>query len=83
MNDDDQQNSRGQPTKPEKINSKLDEVASKASGPDVSYGSTPGYVEHNVEASAQAAADGEGVTLYRNPDGSHEAIDESKSATDS
>ena len=62
----------------EKINDKLDEVASKASGPDVSYGSTPGYVQEHVEEEAQTAADGEGVKLYRNPDGSHEAIDESK-----
>ncbi|GAA1873509.1 hypothetical protein [Brevibacterium marinum] len=64
----------------EKINDKLDEVASKASGPDVSYGSTPGYVEADVEEDAQEAADHEGVKLYRNPDGSHEAVDESKMA---
>lgn len=63
-----------------KINSKLDEVASKASGPDVAYGSTPGYVQEHVEDDAQAAADDEGVKLYRNADGSHEAVDESKMA---
>ena len=69
-----------QQKKSEQINSKLDEVAAKASGPDVSYGSTPGYVQVNVESDAQAAADHEGVTLYRNADGSHEAVDESKMA---
>lgn len=69
-----------QQKKSEKINSKLDEVASKASGPDVSYGSTPGYVQEHVEEDAQAAADHEGVKLYRNPDGTHEAVDESKMA---
>ncbi|TSI18561.1 hypothetical protein [Brevibacterium aurantiacum] len=71
-NDQDQQN------KIEKINEKLEEVASKAVGPNVSYGSTPGYVEENREDEAQAAAEQEGVKLYRNPDGSHEAVDESK-----
>ena len=78
MNDD--QNLQN---KAEEINSKLDEAASRASGPDVSYGSTPGYVQDNVEEDAQAAAEDEGVTLYRHPDGSHEAIDESKMAPDS
>lgn len=75
-------NDQDQPNKAEKINEKLDEVASKASGPDVSYGSTPGYAQENVEDDAQAAAEGEGVKLYRNPDGSHEAVDESKTAAD-
>lgn len=81
MTDDhDRQNEQDQRKAFEKINDKLDEVASKASGPDVSYGSTPGYVEGDVEEDAQAAADHEGVKLYRNPDGSHEAVDESKMA---
>lgn len=39
-----------------------------------------GYTEQNVEERAQKAADEEGVTLHRNPDGSHTAIDESKAA---
>lgn len=71
-NDHDEQN------KTEKINEKLEEVGSKAVGPNVSYGATPGYVEEHGEEDAQAAAEGEGVKLYRNPDGSHEAVDESK-----
>lgn len=81
---DDQNQGQGQyqdqdqQTKADEINSRLDEAASRASGPDVSYGSTPGYVQDNVEEDAQAAAEGEGVKLYRNPDGSHEAVDESK-----
>lgn len=66
-----------------KINSKLDEVASKASGPDAAYGSTPGYVQENTEDDAQVVADKEGVELYRNPDGSHEAVDESKMSPES
>ncbi|MGC2940246.1 MULTISPECIES: hypothetical protein [unclassified Brevibacterium] len=61
----------------DKINDKLDEFASKASGPDVSYGSTPGYAEDPSEDELKNAAEAEGVTLHRRPDGSHEAIDES------
>lgn len=73
MNDD--QNLQN---KADEINRKLDEMAAKASGPDASYGSTPGYVEGEAEEDAQAAAEHEGVKLYRNPDGTHEAVDESK-----
>ncbi|MFP3396142.1 pyridoxamine 5'-phosphate oxidase family protein [Brevibacterium sp. SIMBA_078] len=39
-----------------------------------------GYTENNVEERAQNTAVEEGVTLHRNPDGSHTAIDESKAA---
>ena len=39
-----------------------------------------GYTENNVEERAQNTAAEEGVTLHRNPDGSHTAIDESKAA---
>lgn len=74
-------NSRSE-KKSETLNDKLDEFASKASGPNVSYGSTPGYVEDISEEDAQKAAAEEGATLYRNPDGSHEAIDESKVPSD-
>lgn len=63
--------------KAQQVNERLDEFASKASGPDVAYGATPGYVLDDPEGKAQAAADGEGVTLYRNADGSHTAVDES------
>lgn len=63
--------------KAQKVNERLDEVASKASGPDVAYGAIPGYVLEHPEQEAQAAAENERVTLYRNPDGSHEAVDES------
>lgn len=36
-----------------------------------------GYTEEDVERRAGDAAAQEGVSLYRNPDGSHTAIDES------
>ncbi|WP_166825965.1 hypothetical protein [Brevibacterium limosum] len=61
----------------DRINDKLDEFAAKASGPDVAYGSTPGYAEDPSEEELKKAAEAEGVTLHRRPDGSHEAIDES------
>jgi hypothetical protein len=64
--------------KAQEVNERLDEFASRASGPDVSYGSTPGYSDVDPEQDAQEAAEAEGVTLYRNTDGSHEAVDESK-----
>lgn len=68
--------------KSEQLNDKLDEFASKASGPDVSYGSTPGYVEEISDDDVQEAAAALGATLYRNPDGSHEAVDESKAPSE-
>lgn len=61
----------------DRINDKLDEVASKASGPDVAYGATPGYADDVSDEELKKAAEAEGVTLRRRPDGSHEAIDES------
>lgn len=64
--------------KAQEVNERLDEFASRASGPDFSYGSTPGYSDADPEQEAQEAAEAEGVTLYRNTDGSHEAVDESK-----
>ncbi len=63
--------------KAQKVNERLDEFAAKASGPDVAYGATPGYTAEDTEADAREAADSEGVTLYRNADGTHEAVDES------
>ncbi|HJF77675.1 MAG TPA: hypothetical protein K8V63_13030 [Brevibacterium linens] len=72
-----QDNQTDPQTKIDKINDKLDEFASKASGPDVAYGATPGFVEEISEEELQQAAHEDGVTLYRNADGSHEAIDES------
>ena len=60
----------------DRINDKLDEVASKASGPDVAYGATPGYADDVSEEELKKAAEAEGV-LSDAADGSHEAIDES------
>lgn len=62
----------------EKINDKLDEFASKASGPDVAYGSSPRTAGESSDDELEKIAEQEGVTLYRHTDGSHEAIDESE-----
>ncbi|UVI37351.1 hypothetical protein [Brevibacterium spongiae] len=73
----DPQNKKDPQNKIDRVHEKLDEFASKASGPDVAYGSTPGYDEKPTEDELKKAAEAEGVTLHRRPDGSHEAIDES------
>lgn len=50
---------------------KLRDIAAK-----LDDGAQVGYTEDDVENRAQKAADGEGVTLHRSPDGSHTAIDQ-------
>ncbi|WP_313451473.1 pyridoxamine 5'-phosphate oxidase family protein [Brevibacterium casei] len=56
----------------------LDHATEKIGGTsDIEEGAKVGYTEENVEARAQETATAEGFTLYRNPDGSHTAIDES------
>lgn len=63
------------------VAAKLDEAAEPLAGTsDMKPQAEVGYTERNVEARAQNAADAEGVTLHRNPDGSHTAVDESKIA---
>jgi hypothetical protein len=71
-----------QRSKAEKINDKLDEFASKASGPDVAYGSSPRSDRASSDDELKRTADQEGVSLYRHADGSHEAIDESEAAAE-
>jgi general stress protein 26 len=63
------------------VAAKLDETAEPLAGTsDMDPHAEVGYTERNVEARAQNAAEQEGVTLRRNPDGSHTATDESKAA---
>lgn len=63
------------------IAAKLDKSTEPLGGTsNVDQGAEVGYTERNVEARAQNAAEDEGVTLHRNPDGSHTAIDESRAA---
>lgn len=59
----------------------LDEATEPLGGTsDMKSHAEVGYTEKDVEARAQNTAEEEGVTLHRNPDGSHTAIDESKAA---
>ncbi|WP_344259285.1 pyridoxamine 5'-phosphate oxidase family protein [Brevibacterium celere] len=56
----------------------LDRATEKFAGTaDIEEGAKTGYTEVDVESRAQETATAEGFTLYRNPDGSHTAIDES------
>lgn len=57
---------------------KLDKTAEPLAGTSqVHSHAKVGYTEEDVERRAGDAAAEEGVSLYRNPDGSHTAVDES------
>ncbi|GAA1854142.1 hypothetical protein [Brevibacterium marinum] len=57
---------------------KLDKTAEPLAGTSQLHSHAQvGYTEEDVERRAGEAAAEEGVSLYRNPDGSHTAIDES------
>ena len=57
---------------------KLDEATEPLGGTsEVDSQTQVGYTEENVEDRAQDTAADIGVTLHRNPDGSHTAVDES------
>src|SRR5699024_8351110 len=63
------------------VAAKLDETSATFAGTsNMESHARVGYTEQNVEDRAQTAAEEEGVTLHRNPDGSHTAIDESRAA---
>ena len=62
---------------------KLDEATEKIGGTsNVASGAEVGYTEDESDERLQAVADEIGVTLHRNPDGSHTAVDESQSDVD-
>lgn len=61
------------------VAAKLDKSAEKVGGTsEVASGVKVGYTEDSVEERAHDAADEQGVTLHRNADGSHTAVDESQ-----
>ena len=65
------------------VAAKLDKTAEKLGGTsNVDSGVEVGYTEDSSEDRAQEAADDQGVTLHRNADGSHSALDESQQDTD-
>ena len=79
MNNRDKRDESPAEEKARDVAAKLDETAEPLAGTsDMESHAEVGYTEQNVEARAQNAAAEEDVTLYRNPDGSHTAIDESK-----
>ena len=81
MNNRDKSDESPAEEKARDVAAKLDETAEPLAGTsDMESHAEVGYTEQNVEARAQNAAEEEGVTLHRNPDGSHTAIDESKAA---
>ncbi|MCF2585843.1 hypothetical protein [Brevibacterium sp. UCMA 11752] len=78
-----QRDESGAENKARDVAAKLDEATEPLGGTsEMDSHAKVGYTEDNVEDRAQDAAEGEGVTLYRNPDGSHTAIDESAAQDD-
>ncbi len=61
------------------LDEKLEPIAGTS---DMDSNAEVGYQEDESEERLQQVADEEGVTLIRNPDGSHTAIDESKAKLD-
>jgi general stress protein 26 len=81
MNNRDKRDESPAEEKARDVAATLDEASETFAGTsNVDQGAKVGYTEQNVEERAQNAAEDEGVTLHRNPDGSHTAIDESKAA---
>ncbi|SDS14733.1 hypothetical protein SAMN04489751_1336 [Brevibacterium sandarakinum] len=74
----DTSNESGGEKKMRDVAAKLDEKTEPLGGTSqVESHAKVGYTEEDVENRAKDAADQEGVNLYRNPDGSHTAVDES------
>lgn len=78
-----QRDESGAENKARNVAAKLDEATEPLGGTsEMDSQAKVGYTEDNVEDRAQDAAEGEGVTLYRNADGSHTAVDESAAQDD-
>ncbi|SDR72378.1 General stress protein 26 [Brevibacterium siliguriense] len=79
MNRDKNTESRGE-EKARDAAAVLDETTEKFAGTsNIAPGEKGGYNEEDVEARAKDVAASQGANLYRNPDGSHTAVDESAS----
>ncbi|SDR78146.1 hypothetical protein SAMN04489751_0430 [Brevibacterium sandarakinum] len=57
---------------------RISRLARRFTSVNIGQGQKVGYTEDSSEARLQSTATHEGIKLYRNPDGSHEAIDESQ-----
>lgn len=64
--------------KAHRFTSSVRHLASRFTSVNIGQGQKVGYTEDHSEARLQPIAAHEGVKLYLNLDGSHEAIDESK-----
>lgn len=65
-----------------KFTNPMSRAAKRFTSVNIGQGQKVGYTEDSSEARLQSTAMHEGVKLYRNPDGSHEAIDESQAKFD-
>lgn len=66
--------------RPTKLADTIEQLSRAFRGANIGQGKKVGYREDSSEARLQATAEQEGVKLYRNPDGSHQAVDESHSS---
>lgn len=63
-----------------KLADTIEQIAKAFKSANIGQGQKVGYREDSSEERLQATAEHEGVKLYRNPDGSHHAVDESHSS---
>ncbi|SMX76590.1 hypothetical protein BI49514_01129 [Brevibacterium iodinum ATCC 49514] len=65
-----------------KLAETIEKISNAFKSADIGQGQKVGYREDSSEERLQATAEHEGVKLYRDPDGSHLAVDESHSSYD-
>ena len=63
-----------------KLADMIEQISKAFKSANIGQGQKVGYRENSSEERLQATAEHEGVKLYRNPDGSHLAVDESHSS---
>jgi hypothetical protein len=63
-----------------KLADMIEQISKAFKSANIGQGQKVGYREDSSEERLQATAEHEGVKLYRNPDGSHLAVDESHSS---
>ncbi|SDS91029.1 hypothetical protein SAMN04489752_2829 [Brevibacterium siliguriense] len=68
--------------RPSKLENTIKQISKAFKSANIGQGQKVGYREDSSEERLQATAEHEGVKLYRNPDGSHLAVDESHSSYD-
>ncbi|TGD33239.1 hypothetical protein EB835_01730 [Brevibacterium sp. S22] len=66
--------------RPTKLATMIDQISRAFRSANIGQGQKVGYREDSSEERLRSTAEHEGVKLYRNPDGSHRAVDESHSS---